>query len=183
MLCGLVTDYGVVRTPFLLLKTGAVTPFPAVSEPPDRRRQTFAVGARDTELRGPPTRSLQRSHGDAQLRQGRLCRRGTGHAAWVRCGGMQGSDRKATAAGAGAVGAQQTLGSLRRRGGAGMLTRCAAHVTADTLWSLGDEDESPGLCPLQQTRLRGARWAGGGCGEPLCPQVDVIVNLEVFGNA
>lgn len=99
---------------------------------------------------------------------------------------MQGSDRKATAAGAGAVGAQQTLGSLRRRGGAGgagMLTRCAAHVTADTLWSLGDEDESPGLCPLQQTRLRGARWAGGGCGEPLCPQVDVVVNLEVFGNA
>lgn len=119
MLCGLVTDYGVVRTPFLLLKTGAVTPFPAVSEPPDRRRQTFAVGARDTELRGPPTRSLQRSHGDAQLRQGRLCRRGTGHAAWVRGGGMQGSDRKATAAGAGAVGAQQTLGSLRRRGEAG----------------------------------------------------------------
>lgn len=169
MLCGLVTDYGVVRTPFLLLKTGAVTPFPAVSEPPDRRRQTFAVGARDTELRGPPTRSLQRSHGDAQLRQGRLCRRGTGHVARVRGGGMQGSDRKATATGAGAVGAQQTLGSLRRRGGAGqgagMLNRCAAHVTAGTLWSLGDEDESPGLCPLQQTRLRGGRSGEGPAGQ------------------
>lgn len=70
--------------------------------------------------------------------------------------------------GAGAVGAQQTLGSLRRRGGAGgtgMLTHCAAHVTAGTLWSLGDEDESPGLCPLQQTRLRGGRSGEGPAGQ------------------
>lgn len=51
------------------------------------------------------------------------------------------------------------------RGGAGMLTHCAAHVTADTLWSLGDEDESPGLCPLQQTRLRGGRSGEGPAGQ------------------